>query len=89
MPPPPQPINLVQISGWIKVHSIFPELRAHNPTNINSKDFVLSIEDALLQRLNPELQIASRIWIKGTIVRSESKFIHVRVQDLSYSAPLN
>ncbi|KAA1087197.1 hypothetical protein PGT21_025076 [Puccinia graminis f. sp. tritici] len=86
---PTHALQLPQISGWIKIHSVISEVQGHVPTNPSSKHFVLSINDIVLKRLNPELQINSRIWINGTITRTDSKFIYVDVSTLSYSAPLN
>ncbi|KAA1087314.1 hypothetical protein PGT21_028566 [Puccinia graminis f. sp. tritici] len=89
MLPPTEAHNLPQISGWVKIHSLSPHVCAHDTTQINDKDFLLSIIDSDLKRLNPELQITSHIWINAFITRSDSKFIYLTVKHLSYNAPLN
>ncbi|KAA1069336.1 hypothetical protein PGT21_021483 [Puccinia graminis f. sp. tritici] len=83
----PLPQTLPQISGWVKIHSVSPQLRAHDPTQPNLPDFVLSVDDSVLNRMNPQLQITSRIWLTGTVTRYQNHLIYLTVQHLSYSSP--
>ncbi|KAA1073654.1 hypothetical protein PGT21_020787 [Puccinia graminis f. sp. tritici] len=87
MIPPTEPLPLPQISGWVKIHSTSPQILAHDPTNITAKDLALTIEPSVLNILIPQIQINSRVWISGTILRTDPKFLFITVTKIAYHPP--
>ncbi|KAA1114732.1 hypothetical protein PGT21_020491 [Puccinia graminis f. sp. tritici] len=90
IPPIPPPIDCFpapQIFGWLEIHSISPQIIAHDPSQHSSQDMVLFMDKTNLNCLTQQIQITSQIWISGLIVRSDPKFIYISVDSFTYNPP--